>query len=153
MSQGSSSRFTGRRMAMIMVAFFAIIIAVNLTMARLASSTFGGVTVRNSYVASQNFNRWLDEADAESALGWRADMERRADGRVLLALSGPPSGAMSVEAAARHPLGHDVDRVLQFSSVGDGAFLSTSSLPAGRWRLRVTVQADGHQWRTEGDLR
>jgi nitrogen fixation protein FixH len=43
-------------MAMILVAFFAVVIAVNLLMARLAISTFGGVVVENSYVASQHFN-------------------------------------------------------------------------------------------------
>jgi nitrogen fixation protein FixH len=56
-------------MAAIMVAFFAVVIAVNVYMARLASSTFTGVVVENSYVASQHFNRWLDEARAEERLG------------------------------------------------------------------------------------
>ena len=53
--------FTGRHITIIMVAFFAVVIAVNLLMARYATSTFGGVVVENSYVASQNFNKWLDE--------------------------------------------------------------------------------------------
>jgi len=61
--------FTGRKMAAIMVAFFAVVIIVNVYMAREASSTFGGVVVENSYVASQQYNRWLDEASAENALG------------------------------------------------------------------------------------
>ena len=51
--------FTGRHMAAIMVAFFGVVIVVNLLNARLASSTFGGEVVENSYVASQDFNRWL----------------------------------------------------------------------------------------------
>lgn len=153
MNQGSTSRFTGRRMAAIMVAFFAVIIAVNLTMARLASSTFGGVTVQNSYVASQHFNRWLDEADAERALGWGAVMERRPDGRVELTLSGVSAGVTSVEATARHPLGRENDQMLQFAATAGQTFVSTSVLPTGRWKLRITVQADGRRWRTEGDIR
>ena len=48
--------FTGRHMTMVLVAFFGTIIVVNFTMARFASSTFGGVVVENSYVASQHFN-------------------------------------------------------------------------------------------------
>ena len=42
----------------------------------MPSSTFGGVVVENSYVASQDFNGWLDEARAERALGWDADVGR-----------------------------------------------------------------------------
>jgi hypothetical protein len=64
-SQHAPRPFTGRHMAMIMIAFFGVVIAVNVLMARFAVSTFGGVVVENSYVASQHFNRWLDEARVE----------------------------------------------------------------------------------------
>ena len=51
-STGKAVRpFTGRHMAAIMVAFFGVVIAVNVYMARLATSTFTGVVVENSYVA------------------------------------------------------------------------------------------------------
>ncbi|HUD29953.1 MAG TPA: FixH family protein [Novosphingobium sp.] len=83
--------FNGRHMAAILVAGFGVVIAVNFTMAGLASSTFGGVVVENSYVASQHFNRWLDEADKEKALGWSVDARQRTDGRVVaqVGLGGP----------------------------------------------------------------
>ena len=55
-------RFTGYHMAAILVAFFGVIIAVNMVMATLATRTFGGVVVENSYVASQEFNGWLKDA-------------------------------------------------------------------------------------------
>src|SRR3546814_16112365 len=64
--------------------------AVNFLMASLATSTFSGVVVENSYVASQHFNRWLDEAAQEKALGWKVDVQRRTDGRLALALTGVP---------------------------------------------------------------
>ena len=144
--------FTGRHMAMIMVAFFGVVIAVNVTMARLAGSTFGGVVVENSYVASQHFNRWLDEAAAEQALGWRADLGRGGDDRVTLALAGPQADA-TVTAIARHPLGHERDVALRFTPAGAGRFVSTEALPAGRWRLRLEVRSGGLLWRHEGDVR
>ena len=56
--------FTGRHMTAILVAFFAVVIAVNFTMARFAMSTFGGKVVENSYVASQHYNVWLARAEA-----------------------------------------------------------------------------------------
>ena len=46
-------KFTGWHMTAILVGFFAIVISVNLFMARAAIGSFGGVVVDNSYVASQ----------------------------------------------------------------------------------------------------
>ena len=41
-------RFTGWHMTTILVAFFAVVITVNIVMARFALSTFGGTVVENS---------------------------------------------------------------------------------------------------------
>ena len=64
--------FTGRDMAMVMVAGFGVVVAVNFYMASLAIGGFGGVVVENSYVASQKFNGWLDEAREGRKLGYAA---------------------------------------------------------------------------------
>lgn len=145
-----TQRFTGWHMAGILVAFFAVIIAVNMTMARYAVSTFGGVTVENSYVASQHFNRWLDEAAVEQSLGWSAQVERLEDGRIALALAGPASGA-DVTAIARHPLGTQPDQLLHFAQEG-GRYLSREKLPVDRWTLRLSISDQGRRWRTEVPL-
>lgn len=149
----SSGRpFTGRHMAAILIGFFAVVISVNVTMARLASATFGGVVVENSYVASQHFNRWLDEAAAEKALGWQADLARASDGRVVLTLAGPQTA--QVTAVARHPLGHLPDVALHFAPTGPDRFVSREKLPAGRWRVRLEARAGPAQiWRSEGEVR
>ena len=144
--------FTGRKMAAIMVAFFAVVIIVNVYMAREASSTFGGVVVENSYVASQQYNRWLDEASAENALGWTASAMRQPDGHVIVTLGGPGQTAL-VSAVARHPLGAQADRTLRFVGHGSGRFVSLEPLPANRWRLRLTVRDGDKLWRHEGDVR
>ena len=144
--------FTGRHMAVILVAFFGVIIAVNLTMARYASSTFGGIVVENSYVASQEFNRWLEEAEEQRALGWDAVTTWRPDNRLAIALSGVPEGA-EVRALARHPLGGQPDQSLVFVNHAKDRFLSTDALPEGRWILRLEIEADGNVWRCEEELR
>ena len=148
-----AGRLTGYHILAMFVAFFGVVIAVNLFMARQAISTFGGVVVENSYVASQHFNRWLDEAQTEQALGWKASLVRGSGDRVVMTLAGIPAGAVpSVAAVARHPLGRMPDHKLVFAALGDGRFVSTTPLPAGRWRLRMEVRADGHLWRQEGDV-
>ena len=146
-----TGRFTGRHMAAILVAFFGVVIAVNVVMARFASSTFGGIVVENSYVASQHFNRWLDEAEAEEALGWDARAARTQQGTVAVTLTGAPTDA-AVEAVARHPLGRLADQPLRFASVGPGRFVSREALPAGRWTLRLTVAREPQVWRREVPL-
>jgi nitrogen fixation protein FixH len=144
--------FTGRHMTAILVAGFGVVVAVNLTMATLASSTFGGIVVENSYVASQHFNRWLDEADKEKALGRRIDASRRADGRVAARLAGkalPGIAGTRVTAIARHPLGRLADVPLTFREQPGGEWVSAEALPAGRWTLRFEVSAQGRTWRAE----
>lgn len=145
--------FTGKHFTVIIVAFFAVVIAVNVFMARQASATFGGVVVENSYVASQHFNKWLDEAAKEKALGWSATAKRDADGRVAVTLTGAPANQVELVAIARHPLGHDRDKTLEFNRQADGSFLSRQALPAGRWRLRLEAAAGAQRWRTEQDVR
>lgn len=140
--------FTGRHMSIIMVAFFGVVIAVNLFMARMAGSSFTGIVVENSYVASQHYNRWLAEARAEEKLGWKATARRDADGHLVIALSGAPAGAQ-VSADAWHPLGRMPDHALRFVPAGAG-FRSVETIPAGRWRIRIAVKAAGRLWRTEG---
>jgi len=152
MTPQAVNTFTGRKMAAIMIAFFAVVIVVNVYMACEASSTFGGVVVENSYVASQQYNRWLDEASAEDALGWTASAMRQADGRVVVTLGGLGQTAL-VSAVARHPLGTRRDQTLRFVAQSSGRFVSLEPLPADRWRLRLTVREGRKLWRHEGDVR
>ncbi|MEW9855050.1 FixH family protein [Novosphingobium sp. M1R2S20] len=140
--------FTGRHMAAILVAGFGIVITVNFTMATLASTTFGGVVVDNSYVASQRFNGWLEQARASQALGWSVTAQRRADGRIELRGEGVPVSAI-VTGDARHPLGRVPDTQVSFETLASGRYVSREALPAGRWNLRLEIKADGQVWRGE----
>lgn len=145
--------FTGKHMAMIFVAFFGVVISVNVLMARLATSTFGGVVVDNSYVASQQFNGWLKAASAEKALGWRGDFARDNAGRAAISLTdntGKPITSATITATAEHPLGLRPQTLLAMHELAPGIY--AAPLEAGRWRLRVTVEADGRIWRTVGEV-
>ncbi|HQA17144.1 MAG TPA: FixH family protein [Novosphingobium sp.] len=145
--------FTGKHFAAIIVAFFAVVVAVNVYMARQATSTFGGVVVENSYVASQEFNGWLKEAAKEKALGWTIAAQRVEGGRVHAVLTGAPVGQASLSAIARHPLGQAPDKMLHFVRQPDGSFVSNESLIEGRWRVRFEARAGEQRWRTEQDVR
>jgi len=145
--------FTGKHFAAVMVAFFAVVIAVNVFMAREAIHTFGGEVVENSYVASQNFNTWLDEAAKEKALGWTASARHLPDGKVEVSLAGAPAEGVILKVEARHPLGRLPDQDLAFVRQHDGSFVSTAALPMARWKLRIEAKAGDKRWRTEQDFR
>jgi nitrogen fixation protein FixH len=146
------STFTGRHMAAVMVCFFGVVIAVNIGMARVAGSTFGGVVVENSYVASQNYNRWLREAAAEKALGWHLRADRRGDDKVSVTVSGNV-GSASLSGVARHPLGTVPERSLSFTRAADGSFVSNQPLPEGRWIVRFDLKSEGRQVRSEQEVK
>lgn len=136
--------FTGRHMLMLTMSFFGVIIAVNMVMATFAVRTFGGTIVDNSYVASQQYNHWLDEAHAQQALGWRLTAEREGDHAVVRLPSVPD---VRIDATAIHPLGRLPDMNLHFRPVAPGRFRSIEALPAGRWRLELRVRQgdrEGH---------
>lgn len=143
--KANASPFTGWHMTAILLSAFAVVLAVNVTMARLATSTFGGEVVENSYVASQDFNRWLDRAAQEKALGWKVAVSRRQDGRIAARLTGV-SGYATIIAVARHPLGRKADVGLTFAQDGSGAYVSDRPLPEGRWLLRFDIEAGGKSW-------
>jgi nitrogen fixation protein FixH len=143
--------FNGFHMATILVAFFGVVVAVNLFMAREALATFGGIVVENSYVASQEFNGWLDEARTEKALGWQATVGRDESGHVTAAFTGAPEG-LSVNAEARHPLGRLPDSMLNFVALGGGLYVSRETLPAGRWTIRLAAKDGARIWRIEEHL-
>jgi nitrogen fixation protein FixH len=120
-------------MAAILIAFFGVVIAVNMTMATLATRTFGGVVVENSYVASQKYNGWLAAARKQDQLGWAVEATLDAQRHLIVSAN---QGGLEVSGFARHPLGREADVPLSFGS----GMRSDQSLPAGRWSVHLLVR-------------
>lgn len=141
--------FTGRHMAAILVAFFGVVIAVNVTMATFATRTFGGTVVDNSYVASQAFNGWLRQARAQDQLGWRSQVALGPGRRLEVAVSsrGAPLEGAAVAAIARHPLGRSPDVALRLTETAAGRYVADRPVPAGRWRIHFHIRRGAEQVR------
>ena len=148
---GRNRPFTGRHMAAILVAGFGVVVAVNFTMASYAVGGFHGIVVDNSYVASQKFNGWLEQAEASRALGWEATSTRNENGYVTLTTNGVPKGA-GVTAELRRPLGDQEFETLVFAPIGDGLYRSNTPVSAGRWTMRLFITAEGQNWAEESEL-
>jgi len=146
--------FTGWHMTAILVTFFAVVITVNFTMARLAMSTFGGKVVENSYVASQHYNVWLARAEAQDRLRWTPLVSLDADRHVRIEIrkDNRPFAASRVAATASHPLGRTAPATLRFEGVADGAWRSVEPLAVGRQRLDIVVGRGADEARYRMDV-
>ena len=143
--------FTGWHMLAVLVGGFGVVVAVNLVMATLAVRGFSGVVVENSYVASQKFNGWLEEAKRETDLGWSATMDRDQAGRLTVLTKDVPAGA-TVTTAIRRPIGPPEHETLTLAQMGPDRFASHDPLPDGRWIARLKISFEGRDWSTEREL-
>lgn len=139
------SEFTGKHMLFSMVAFFGVIITVNMIMARFAVTTWSGLVVPNTYVASQQFNAKAEESRAIAAKGYAVELRSDAEGLsvVLTDNQGQPADAQSVSAALRRPVGTDDDREIVFKARGEGVFTAPGRLAEGEWIAHLTAKGDG----------
>jgi nitrogen fixation protein FixH len=128
-------KFTGWHALAIFGGCFAVIISVNLTLAYNAVSTFPGVEVKNSYVASQSFD---DRRADQESLGWtvRADAK---GGLLILSITdaqGRPVQAGSLDAVLGRATHVQDDRAPEFSFDGR-AYVARESLKPGNWNIRM----------------
>lgn len=138
-----TSGFTGLHMLLIMLAFFGVIITVNFTMAYLARSTWTGLVVENSYVASQQFNSKMAETRAQDALGWTSELSL-VDGIVRYGLTdkdGLAVGLEGVKLKFMHPVDDKEDQRVDLLRGADGLYQISHSLSDGVWLVEVEADA------------
>lgn len=144
-------QFTGKHMFLVLFIGFGIVMAVNFTMAALAARSFSGTVVENSYVASQDYNDWLAEAEKQKALGWSASVSRDGNGRLVVATQGVPEGAL-VEAELRRPVGKHENTSLAFENSAADTFISNDEVAGGRWIVRLKITHGDDIWASEEPL-
>ena len=137
--------FTGWHMLAIMLAFFGTIITVNFTMAYLATSTWSGLVVKNTYVASQQFNGKTAAIREMLATGIAGELSVDAKGmRYRLTLPGnTPVIADAVTAHFKRPVGTTQDFELQMTPAGDGLYLAETAILPGSWIVEMQATKDG----------
>jgi len=133
-------KLTGRHVLMIFCGAFGVIISVNLLLAYSAVSTFPGLEVKNSYVASQQFD---ERKAAQEALGWtvRADA---AEGQVTLSITdaeGQPVRVGALEAVVGRATHVSDDIKPEFIFNGE-SYYAPIELADGNWNIRMTAQAE-----------
>lgn len=142
--------FTGKHMLAVMLAFFGVIVAVNLTMATFARTSWSGLVVKNSYVAGQEFNRKAGEAREQAALGWTPEFS--VTGGVLrFALADAEGRPLRLEGgtvALRRPVGDADDAEIALAATSDG-LEAPLGVTDGAWivELHAVVAGMDRPWR------
>lgn len=137
---------TGRKVFIITASAFGVIIAVNITMAVLAVGSFPGLEVKNSYVASQNFD--ADRA-AQEGLGWEvsAGVTEGVLHIDFTGRNGLPVEVRSLDAVVGRAT-HVKDDVTPEFAYRDGTFSAPVDLQPGNWNIRLVATApDGTPFR------
>ena len=137
---------TGRKVLMIAVGAFAVILTANLTLAVRAVQSFPGLEVDNSFVASQKFN---EELTSQLALGWDVAAEIE-DGLLTIAFTdadGAPVDVAAMQAVVGRATQVRDDFVPEFSYYA-GTFTAPVDIRPGNWNIRLVAHApDGTEFR------
>ncbi len=132
---------TGRHVALILAAFFATTLLVNLSMAFLANRTWSGLLVANSYVESQRYNAVIAKGRADKALGWQVEASARR-GRLELVLTdaaGEHLYPTALTAVARRAVNEVEDTPLTFARVDGSTYRAEQPLDPGAWNVSIEV--------------
>tara|TARA_R110002126_G_scaffold23923_5_gene83501 strand:- start:42 stop:524 length:483 start_codon:yes stop_codon:yes gene_type:complete len=138
-------KFTGYHMIAVITLFFGTIIAVNLTLAFYASSSWTGLVVKNTYIASQIFEDKKLEREKQISLGWQSDVLYQ-DGMLRLVLSnvdGEVIKATKVMAKIGRVTHENDDQLLTLLPNSEGDYVVKTELYNGFWNVDITVLRDG----------
>lgn len=138
--------FTGWHMLALLVGFFGVVIAVNVTLAVSSATSWPGLTVENSYVASQEFQDRLDAARAQHALGWTSRFTY-VGGIAHFEIddgAGKPLELGTVTLAVNRPVGTHGEQVLELARIADGTYSAELDLAPGTWDAVITAPDTGH---------
>ena len=131
---------TGKHVFWGFSAAFGVIIAVNLTLAWQAVRTFPGLEVKNTYVASQEFDQ---NRSAQEALNWQVSANVSEAGvlRLEVARDGTAVAPEIVTATFGRATSVAWDQTPAFDFDGD-AFVAQVKAGPGNWNLRLVARAE-----------
>lgn len=131
--------FTGKHMLMVFCGAFGVIITVNLALAYNAVKTFPGVEVKNSYVASQEFDQ---RRTAQESLGWSVYASAQ-DDQVTLEITDADGNPVEVDrlSATLGRATHVKDDQKPDFQFNGQAYVAPADLGPGNWNIRMVARA------------
>ena len=149
----SQRQLTGRMVLLILLAFFGVVIGVNVTMMDLAISTLPGTEVDSPYQASLAYEKEIAAAHAQDARHWEVDahVERAAGGAALLQLTardkdGKPVSGLKFAGRLERPTDKRADLAVELAEAGTGIYRGNAAAVApGQWDLVIEGDAKGER--------
>jgi nitrogen fixation protein FixH len=139
------SEVTGRMVLVSIVAFFTVVIGVNVVMMTLAISTMPGTEVESPYIAGIKYNSEISAAREQAGRGWRiaSHLARDADGRVLVTVeakdpSGAPLTGLALSVRLARPTDQRADRAIALTERTGGTYSGEAvDVALGVWDLEL----------------
>src|SRR6266568_3426400 len=123
----SPKPLTGRKVLIIIVAFFGVVIGVNMVMMRLAIRTLPGTEVDSAYSASLAYEKEIAVARDQNARNWRVDaqVERSGHGGATLQVEvrdndGRPMSGLKFQGHFERPADKRADQAVALAETGIG---------------------------------
>ncbi|WP_419904203.1 FixH family protein [Kiloniella sp.] len=150
-------QFTGRHFLTWILAFFGVIIGMNIVFIYFATNTWTGLFKENAYVDGLNYNQTIEAAEAQKALNWNSTLELTALGNqkaITFQLSDENDVALSafvVNAKVSRPTLQDYDQTILLAESTRGIYEATVDLPfKGQWHISISATApDGTPFQLE----
>jgi nitrogen fixation protein FixH len=125
-----------------------LVVGVNGALAYFATATAPGLVTQHPFERGNDYNRVLDAAAAQDALGWHASLRFDAAvtgrGALVAELSdraGQPLRGLAVTARLTRPLGPQPEIALTLAEVAPGRYVQTISLDQpGQWDVLIAAQ-------------
>ena len=152
-SRSLARPITGRFVLITVVAFFAVVITVNVVMMRLAIATLPGTEVDSAYSASLAYQGEIAAAHRQDNRNWKVDahIERAGDGSARLNVqahdgSGVVLSGLSVSATLERPTDRRADQVFVVEENSGGGYRgSAQGVAAGQWDLVIGADRGGER--------
>ena len=142
-------KLTGRKVLVILLAFFGVIATVDAIMIYFAKTTFRGLDGDRPYEAGLSFNRDLEAAREQEKLGWTVDMgvEAGSTGARVVARprdkSGQAISGLSVRVRFRHPTDRGRDSIVPMPETSQGVYSGPVSASSGSWLIDLEMEKGG----------
>jgi nitrogen fixation protein FixH len=143
------------------VAFFGVVLLANGIMLTLALVTFPGLETEGAYQRGLAYNRNLDAAQAQTALGWKVNFRFSQDaarhGVVTVDLRDRHGSFLqdaAIQARFVRPTHAGHDLVVEVPHQYGGRYVTEVGLPLpGQWEVRITASAEGETYRLTERIR
>jgi len=154
MSKSQAPRpLTGRMVFFMLVAFFGVVVGVNLAMMRFAVQTLPGTEVDSAYSASLAYEKQITAARDQNARKWKVDahLERSGQGGATLQIeardsSGRPMSGLTFQGRFERPTDRRADLPVALAEVGIGVYRgSAPAIAPGQWDLVLEGVAAGQR--------